>query len=412
MRFRKLISGPCRVDTGEWLDTDEDQQWYAGLRAAVQRCRDADDTRHVAYEDFDASGRALVDQGVERILTAMEDSVFVPKWARLELHKAFVISYDAAQACSSHAEHVDPGSDVTINCPLTPDDEYEGGELMLQVFPSVPQLRKEADKEDALRYLDLVKAECRNDEPEIYNEFLRIMKSFKNGQIDAPRVIRSLSALFAGRPQLLYGFTFILTQNYAIEVPTLNVTPRRGALVIHSGGIQHSARELTRGARSALIIWTKRTCTFDNFRHCPDDVQRKHLLPYLTWRDEVSFAAATTRSRRLVAPLWAARRVLERRVLDIVVDKYGHIAQETMDTMRSMIQSAPPGRDAISGTIATLVAVAKHLFFHVAFMWQRAAREHEFVLAALDSLLRDDVVMRYRDLPWNLWFDKGLVKSE
>ena len=71
------------------------QQWYAGLREAVRRCRDDDDTRHVAYEDFDAAGRALVDQGVERILTAMEDSAFVPKWARLELHKAFVISYDA-----------------------------------------------------------------------------------------------------------------------------------------------------------------------------------------------------------------------------------------------------------------------------------------------------------------------------
>ena len=45
---------------------------------AVERCRDDDDTRHVAYEDFDAAGRALVDQGVERILTAMKDSAFVP----------------------------------------------------------------------------------------------------------------------------------------------------------------------------------------------------------------------------------------------------------------------------------------------------------------------------------------------
>ena len=112
MRFHKLIRGTCRVDTGEWLDSNEDQQWYAGLREAVQRCRDADDTRHVAYEDFDAAGRALVDNGVARILTAMKDSVFVPKWARLELHKAFVISYDAAHECSSHAEHVDPYSNL------------------------------------------------------------------------------------------------------------------------------------------------------------------------------------------------------------------------------------------------------------------------------------------------------------
>ena len=57
MRFRKLISGTCRVDTGEWLDSDEDSAWYAGLREAVQRCRDEDDTRHVAYEDFDAAER-------------------------------------------------------------------------------------------------------------------------------------------------------------------------------------------------------------------------------------------------------------------------------------------------------------------------------------------------------------------
>ena len=84
-----------------------------------------------------------------------------------------------------------------------------------------------------------------------------------------------------------------------------------------------------------------------------------------------------------------------------------------MDTMRSiMTHSAPPGRDAISGTIATLTAVAKHLFIHVTPEWQRIGRQHEFVLAALDSLLRDVVVMRYRDLPWNLWYDEGLVKSE
>ena len=411
MRFRKLISGTCRVDAGEWLDTDEDQQWYAGLRAAVRRCRDADDTRHVAYEDFDASGRALVDRGVERILAATKDSVFVPKWARLELHKAFVISYDAEAEVSSHAEHTDPGSDVTINCPLTPDDEYEGGELMLRVFPSAPQLREDVTKEDAIDYITRLKAEFAG-EPEIYHEFLRIIKSFKTGQNGTPEVIKSVSALLAGHPQLLYNFQYVVPRGHKIEVPTLNVTPRRGALVIHSGGVQHSARELTHGARSALIIWTKRSARFENFRRVPDDVQRKHVLQFLTWRDEVAFATATTRSRRIVAPLWAARRVhMERWVLDIVVDKLWHIAQETIDTIRSIIQSASPGRDAIAGTIATLVAVSAPLFSSETPEWRRVGMQHEFVFAALDSL-RDAVVMRYRDLPWNLWFDKDLVKSE
>jgi len=418
MRFRKLISGTCRVDTGEWLDSDEDSAWYAGLREAVQRCRDADDTRHVAYEDFDAAGRALVDQGVERILKATEDSSFVPKWARLELHKAFVISYDAAHECSSHAEHVDPGSDVTINCPLTPDDEYEGGELMLRVFPSAPQLRQAIAKEDAQHYLDQVKAEA-GDEI-YYNEFLEIMKSMKTGQIDTREVVRSVSALLAGHVQLLHGFNMFLPNQYAIEVPTLNVTPRRGAVIVHGGGIRHGARSLTRGARSSLIIWTKRSARFDNFRRVPDDVQRKHMLPFFTLRDEVAFATATTRCRRLVAPLWAAWRVkfdqdMERRVLDKPEFKLlGGVAQEKIDTIRSIIQSAPPGRDAIAGTIATLVAVSTALFSTVTPEWRKTAKQHEFVFAALDSplRLRDAAVMRYRDLPWNLWFDEDLVKSE
>ena len=193
----------------------------------------------------------------------------------------------------------------------------------------------------------------------------------------------------------------------------MNVTPRHRALVIHSGGIRHGARELTRGARSALIIWTKRSARFENFRHIPDDVQRKHMLPYWTWRDQVAFATVTTRCRRLVAPLWAARRVhMERRVLEEFFDLRGGVAQERIDTIRSIIQSAPPGRDAIAGTIATLSACAKHLFIHVTPEWRRVGMQHEFVFAALDSLLRDVAVMRYRDLPWNLWFDEGLVKSE
>ena len=412
MRFRKLISGTCRVDTGEWLDSDEDSAWYAGLREAVQRCRDADDTRHVAYEDIDAAGRALVDQGVERILKATEDSSFVPKWARLELHKAFVISYDAAHECSSHAEHVDPGSDVTINCPLTPDDEYEGGELTLRVFPSAPQLRDDVDLKDVIHYLGRVKA---IGEPGAHDQFIRIMENSKEPQISTEDTMRSVSALFAGRGQLLYAFNMFLPTGCDMEVPAMNVTPRHRALVIHSGGIRHGARELTRGARSALIIWTKRSARFENFRHIPDDVQRKHMLPYWTWRDQVAFATVTTRCRRLVAPLWAARRVhMERRVLEEFFDLRGGVAQERIDTIRSIIQSAPPGRDAIAGTIATLSACAKHLFIHVTPEWRRVGMQHEFVFAALDSplRLRDAAVMRYRDLPWNLWFDKGLVKSE
>ena len=289
---------------------------------------------------------------------------------------------------------------------------------MVRVFPSVPR-SEEVDDIDGLHYIRRVKAEFIG-EPEIYHEFLEIMKSMKTGQIDTPKVISSVSALLAGHVQLLHGFNMFLPNQYAIEVPTLNVTPRRGAVIVHGGGIRHGARSLTRGARSSLIIWTKRSARFDNFRRVPDDVQRKHMLPFFTLRDEVAFATATTRCRRLVAPLWAAWRVkfdqdMERRVLDKPEFKLvGGVAQEKIDTIRSIIQSAPPGRDAIAGTIATLVAASAPLFPSGTGTpeWRRVGMQHEFVFKALDSLLRDAVVMRYRDLPWNLWFDEGLVKNE
>ena len=54
----------------------------------------------------------------------------------LELGRAFVISYSTCSptvAGTSHAEHVDPGSDVTINLALSREGEVSGGELFLRL---------------------------------------------------------------------------------------------------------------------------------------------------------------------------------------------------------------------------------------------------------------------------------------
>ena len=72
--------------------------------------------------------------------------------------------------------------------------------------------------EDALLYLNQVKAEFR-DEPEIYNEFLEIVKSFGTQQIDTPGLIRRVSTLFEGYGKLIYGFNTFLPEGYKIEVP-------------------------------------------------------------------------------------------------------------------------------------------------------------------------------------------------
>ncbi|EDQ91231.1 uncharacterized protein MONBRDRAFT_31471 [Monosiga brevicollis MX1] len=72
--------------------------------------------------------------------------------------------------------------------------------------------------EDALSYLDKVKAQF-GSKPQVYNQFLDIMKDFKSQQIDTPGVIKKVSELFEGNPDLIVGFNTFLPPGYKIEVP-------------------------------------------------------------------------------------------------------------------------------------------------------------------------------------------------
>nr|XP_046250150.1 paired amphipathic helix protein Sin3a-like [Scatophagus argus] len=80
--------------------------------------------------------------------------------------------------------------------------------------------------EDALSYLDQVKRKFGN-QPQVYNDFLDIMKEFKSQSIDTPGVINRVSQLFKGHPDLIMGFNTFLPPRYKIEVQTndlVNVT--------------------------------------------------------------------------------------------------------------------------------------------------------------------------------------------
>ncbi|KAF8189362.1 histone deacetylase complex, SIN3 component [Pholiota molesta] len=72
---------------------------------------------------------------------------------------------------------------------------------------------------DALTYLDAVKSQFQ-DQPDVYNHFLDIMKEFKNEQIDTPGVIKRVSYLFNGHPALIQGFNTFLPVGYRIECST------------------------------------------------------------------------------------------------------------------------------------------------------------------------------------------------
>ncbi|XP_023661955.1 paired amphipathic helix protein Sin3a-like isoform X1 [Paramormyrops kingsleyae] len=80
--------------------------------------------------------------------------------------------------------------------------------------------------EDALSYLDQVKLQF-GSQPQVYNDFLDIMKEFKSQSIDTPGVISRVSQLFKGHPDLIMGFNTFLPPGYKIEVQTndlVNVT--------------------------------------------------------------------------------------------------------------------------------------------------------------------------------------------
>ncbi|UJR08308.1 hypothetical protein I4U23_012579 [Adineta vaga] len=71
--------------------------------------------------------------------------------------------------------------------------------------------------EDALNYLDKVKNQFAL-QPQVYNQFLDIMKEFKSQSIDTQEVINRVSTLFHGHPDLIVGFNTFLPPGYKIEV--------------------------------------------------------------------------------------------------------------------------------------------------------------------------------------------------
>uniref|UniRef100_A0A8B9KC97 Paired amphipathic helix protein Sin3a n=1 Tax=Astyanax mexicanus TaxID=7994 RepID=A0A8B9KC97_ASTMX len=86
-----------------------------------------------------------------------------------------------------------------------------------------------APVEDALSYLDQVKLQF-GSQPQVYNDFLDIMKEFKSQSIDTPGVISRVSQLFKGHPDLIMGFNTFLPPGYKIEVQTNDLPLQSPAL--------------------------------------------------------------------------------------------------------------------------------------------------------------------------------------
>ncbi|XP_076678787.1 SIN3 transcription regulator family member A isoform X6 [Andrena cerasifolii] len=111
-----------------------------------------------------------------------------------------------SSTCSSSSVH---SSNVTPLASTPPGSSLGGG--------SGSQQFQRLKVEDALSYLDQVKYKF-SDQPQVYNDFLDIMKEFKSQSIDTPGVITRVSHLFKGHPELIVGFNTFLPPGYKIEV--------------------------------------------------------------------------------------------------------------------------------------------------------------------------------------------------
>ena len=106
---------------------------------------------------------------------------------------------------------------------------------------------------DALSYLDQVKVRFVH-QPDVYNQFLDIMKDFKSQAIDTPGVIERVSSLFAGHPELIQGFNTFLPPGYRIECGTrddpnaIRVTTPMGTTVSQMPAVQNRVNGVVNGA--------------------------------------------------------------------------------------------------------------------------------------------------------------------
>ncbi|OUC41001.1 paired amphipathic helix repeat-containing domain protein [Trichinella nativa] len=70
---------------------------------------------------------------------------------------------------------------------------------------------------DAMGFLERVKEQYIN-KPDVYNEFLEIMKEFKEQRLDTAAVLKRVAVLFHGMPHLILGFNTFLPPGYRVDV--------------------------------------------------------------------------------------------------------------------------------------------------------------------------------------------------
>lgn len=72
--------------------------------------------------------------------------------------------------------------------------------------------------EDALNFLDQIRKTFESTRPQVYNEFLDIMKAFKSECMDTPTVIARVMDLFKDHVELIVAFNSFLPPMHRVSM--------------------------------------------------------------------------------------------------------------------------------------------------------------------------------------------------
>ncbi|KAJ2493505.1 hypothetical protein IWW37_000594 [Coemansia sp. RSA 2050] len=169
-------------------------------------------------------------------------SVASPHFAAASRAPAAMAAHSASAASAHQGANARPSSVVAAPLATSTQPAAANGSTVAPAAaaeapsePARPQVdarERQLNVSDALSYLDLVKSQFQ-DRPEVYNQFLEIMKEFKSHAIDTPGVIDRVSRLFHGCPSLIQGFNTFLPPGYRIECSD---DPREGVRVTTPSG--------------------------------------------------------------------------------------------------------------------------------------------------------------------------------
>ncbi|MBN3321387.1 PARPT polymerase, partial [Atractosteus spatula] len=171
-------------------------------------------------------------------------------WGKYENQRDFMAQRSAGEGSLVNEMHLFHGttqSAVEAICRMNFDPRLSGsknGHVYGQGFETpAPEyeftMKRRLKVEDALSYLDQVKLQF-GSQPQVYGEFLDIMKEFKSQCIDTPGVINRVCQLFNGHPDLIMGFNTFLPPGYKIDVQINNLVSITlpGHVQVQSHGIQ------------------------------------------------------------------------------------------------------------------------------------------------------------------------------